>query len=415
MILPGVRGWLAGAAQKPTGEFAMKKILLASAALALSAPIAAAQDSVNVGIILGFTGPLETITPNMAAGAELALQEANESGLLPVQLNPVRADSTCIDAAAATTAAERLVTSENVVAIIGADCSGASIAVANSVAVPNGVPMISPSSTSPALTDIDDDGYFFRTAPSDARQGEVLAEVVRERDIDSVAITYTNNDYGRGLAESFRTAFEERGGQVLLSSAHEDGRGDYSAEIAALQASGAEHLMVFGYVDQGGRGIVQSALDTGAFESFFWADGMFGQSIIDAIGPELDGKVVGTLPGTEGESSDRFIEIAGGGFDPTSSFAAESYDAAALIALAIAAGNSADRTSIRDHILEVANEPGEEILPGELARGIEILLDGGEVNYVGATDVELIGPGEAAGSYRVYEIQDGAYETLAFH
>jgi branched-chain amino acid transport system substrate-binding protein len=394
----------------------MKKILLASAALALGAPLAHAQETANVGVIMGFTGPLETITPHMAAGAEAAMEEANESGLLPVRLNPVRADSTCIDAAAATTAAERLVTSENVVAIVGADCSGASIAIVNSAAAPNGVPMISPSSTSPALTDIDDDGFFFRTAPSDARQGEVLAEVVRERDVDAVAITYTNNDYGRGLAESFRTAFEERGGQVLISAAHEDGRGDYSAEVAALQASGAEHLMVFGYVDQGGRGIVQSSLDTGAFDSFFWADGMFGQSIIDAIGGELDGRVVGTIPGTEGEGSDRFLELAEGrDFDPTSSFVAESYDAAALIALAIAAGGSADRTSIRDHILEVANEPGEEILPGELARGIEILLDGGEVNYVGATDVELIGPGEAAGSYRVYEIQGGAYETIEFH
>jgi branched-chain amino acid transport system substrate-binding protein len=50
----------------------------------------------------------------------------------------------------------------------------------------------------------------------------------------------------------------------------------------------------------------------------------------------------------------------------------------------------------------VANAPGEEILPGELARGLEILADGGEVNYVGATNVELIGPGEAAGTYREY-------------
>lgn len=393
----------------------MKKILLATAAMALVAPAASAEETVNVGIILGFTGPLETITPHMAGGAELAFQEANESGLLPVQLNPIRADSTCIDAAAATTAAERLVTADNVVAIVGADCSGASIAVANTVAVPNGVPMISPSSTSPALSDIDDDGFFFRTAPSDARQGEVLAEILDERGIDAVAVTFTNNDYGRGLAESFQSAFEERGGQVLLSAAHEDGRGDYSAEVAALQASGAEHLMVFGYVDQGGRGIMQSALDTGAFDSFFWADGMFGQSIIDAIGPDLDGKVIGTVPGTEGEGSERFLEIAeGADFDPTSSYAAESYDAAALIALAIAAGNSADRSSIRDHIMDVANAPGEEILPGELARGIEILLDGGEVNYVGATDVELIGPGEAAGSYRVFEIDGGEYRTIEF-
>lgn len=393
----------------------MRRTLLATAALGLIGSGAAAQDTVNVGIVLGFTGPIETITPNMAAAAELAFAEANDSGLLPVTINPIRADSTCVDAAAATAAAERLITAENVAAIVGADCSGASIAIANNVAVPNGVVMISPSSTSPALTTIEDDGFFFRTAPSDARQGEVLAGVVMERGADNVAITFTNNDYGRGLAESFQSAFEELGGSVLITAAHEDGRGDYSAEVAALQASGAEHLMVFGYVDQGGRGVMQAALDTGAFESFFWADGMFGQSIIDAIGSELDGKVAGSVPGIEGPGRDAFYELtSAAGFEGTTSFAAESYDAAALIALAIAAGGSADRTSIRDHIMAVANEPGEEIMPGELARGIEILLDGGEVNYIGASGVELIEPGEAAGSFRIYEIADGAFETIEF-
>jgi branched-chain amino acid transport system substrate-binding protein len=396
-------------------EFSMKRILLATAATSLLAPAVHAQESVNIGIILGFTGPIETITPNMASSAELAFQEVNDAGLLDMQLNAVRADSTCIDSAAATAAAERLITAENVAAIVGADCSGVTIAIANNVAVPNGVVMVSPSATSPALTTIDDDDFFFRTAPSDARQGEVLAEVVSDRGIEQVAITYTNNDYGLGLAESFAAAFEERGGEVLMTAAHEDGRGDYSSEVAALQASGAEHLMVFGYVDQGGRGIVQSSIDTGAFESFFFADGMQGQSIIDSIGAELDGKVVGTVPGADNPGTEAFQALAEeAGFDGTTSFAPESYDAAALIALAIAAGGSADRTSIRDNLLAVANEPGEEILPGELARGIEILLEGGEVNYVGATDVELVGPGEAAGNYRVYEIQGGAFETVEF-
>ena len=64
--------------------------------------------------------------------------------------------------------------------------------------------MVSPSATSPALTTIEDNGYFFRTAPSDARQGEVLADIVKEKGIDEVAVTYTNNDYGKGLADSLR-------------------------------------------------------------------------------------------------------------------------------------------------------------------------------------------------------------------
>jgi branched-chain amino acid transport system substrate-binding protein len=395
----------------------MIRMLMASAAGALIATAAAAQEPVNVGVILGFTGPLESITPGMAAAAELAFKEASDTSLLPggAAINPVRADSTCIDAAAATTAAERLVTSDNVAAIMGSDCSGVTTAIANNVAIPNGVVMISPSATSPALSDIDDNGYFFRTAPSDARQGVVLTQILKDRGVTEVAITYTNNDYGKGFSDALVQNFTAEGGTVLINQPHEDGKGDYSAEVAALSASGAEHLVVLGYVDQGGRGIIQAALDTGAFESFFVGDGMHGQSLIDSIGSELDGKLVGSLPQVDNDGSRRWAEIAAAAnLDPTGAFAPQSYDAGALIALAMAAAGSADPTAIKDQVLNVANAPGEVILPGELAKGLQIIADGGDVDYMGATAVELIGPGESAGSYLEYEIQDGAYKSIGF-
>ena len=117
---------------------------------------------IKMGIILGFTGPIESLTPAMAASAELAFKEASDSGSLlgGEKISIERADSTCVDSAAATTAAEGLV-SGGVVAIMGADCSGVTGAIATNVAVPNGVVMISPSATSPGLTDLNDNGYFF--------------------------------------------------------------------------------------------------------------------------------------------------------------------------------------------------------------------------------------------------------------
>ena len=391
-----------------------RKIFAASVAgtALLAAGAASAQEEINVGIILGFTGPLESITPGMAAGAELAFSEVNESGLLldGSTLNPIRADSTCIDNAAATAAAERLVTTDNIAAIMGADCSGVTIGIVNAVAVPNGVVMISPSATSPALTTIEDNDYFFRTAPSDARQGEVLTEVLTSNDISSVAVSYTNNDYGKGFSDAFVAAFEAAGGTVTIAAPHDDGKGDYSAEVGALAAAGGDLLVVLGYVDQGGVGIIRSSVDTGAFDRFALGDGMYGQSLIDAIGDDLEG-TLGVLPGAEGEGSELFAGLAEtAGFDPTSSYTGESYDAAALIALAMQKAGSADRTAIRDAILEVANEPGEPILPGELAKGLQILADGGDIDYVGVTNVELIGPGEAAGTYREYIVENGRSE-----
>jgi branched-chain amino acid transport system substrate-binding protein len=392
----------------------MKKLLLATAATALMSGAASAQE-IKIGIILGFTGPIESLAPAMAGAAELALEEVNASGLLlgGAKLVPVRADSTCVDSAAATAAAERLVTSENVAAIVGADCSGVTTAVVNAVSVPNGVATISPSATSPALSAIEDKGYFFRTAPSDARQGEVIADIATERGVMNVAITYTNNDYGKGLADSFSTAFLAKGGKITITAAHEDGKADYSAEVGALAASGAEDLVVFGYLDRGGKGIVQTSLDTGAFSRFVFADGMIGQSIVDAVGDALVGSF-GTLPGGEGEGLSLYQGLAKGKVpgDGTGPYASNSYDAAALIALAIQAAGSADRAAIQSKIMEVANEPGEVIRPGELAKGLQILKDGGDINYQGANDVEFSDIGEVFGHYQELEVKPGKFEII---
>ena len=393
----------------------MKRLLLAGAATMALASGAHAED-IKIGIILGFTGPLESITPNMAAGAELAIAEVNAAGgiLDGKTVAAVRGDSTCIDAAAATAAAERLVTVDKVNAIMGADCSGVTGAILQNVARPNGVVMISPSATSPGLSTAEDDGLFFRTAPSDARQGVVMSDILKDRGITEVAVTYTNNDYGKGLADSFANAFAASGGKVTINIPHEDGKADYSAEVGALAAAGGKILVVAGYLDQGGLGVIQAALDSGAFDTFMLPDGMVGEALPKNVGPGLNGSF-GQFPGTDSQGAEIFQGLAkDAGFEGTSAFAPESYDAAALIMLAMQAAGSSNSADFKDHVMNVANAPGEEIFPGELAKAIEILKAGGEIDYVGATAVELIGPGESAGNYREIEIQDGKITTVGF-
>jgi branched-chain amino acid transport system substrate-binding protein len=196
----------------------MRKILLAATILATMTGQALAAESIKVGVILGFTGPIESLTPDMAASAELAMKEVSDSGALlgGRTIESVRADSTCVDSAAATAAAERLITADGVVAIMGADCSGVTGAIANNVAVGNGVVMVSPSATSPGLSQLKDRDLFFRTAPSDARQGEVIAAILKSRGVSEIAVTYTNNDYGKGLADSFKSAFNKQGGKITM-------------------------------------------------------------------------------------------------------------------------------------------------------------------------------------------------------
>ncbi|GAB1377797.1 ABC transporter substrate-binding protein [Pararhodobacter aggregans] len=392
----------------------MKKFLMTTALVGFAAGAAQADD-VPLGIIFGFTGPLESITPTMAQSAEMAIAEVNASGLFTLgNVTSVRGDDGCVDSGLAVATAERLVTSDRVVGIVGADCSGVTGAILQNVARPNGIVMISPSATSPALSTAEDDGLFFRTAPSDARQGQVVADILRDRGVESIAISYTNNDYGAGLADSIQAAFTEAGGTVTMVASHEDGKADYSAEVGALAAAGGEVLVVAGYVDQGGRGIIRSALDLGAFDTFELVDGMIGQSLIDAMGDEIQGSY-GQLPGADNPGTQMFQDLASAaGFDGTSAFAPESYDAAALMLLAMAAAGSTASADYKDHVMDVANAPGEQIFPGQLARALEIIAAGGEVDYVGASAVELIGPGESAGNYRELEIQGDEFVTVRF-
>lgn len=397
----------------------MKKVLLASAIGALAAGGAFAgshSQEIKLGVLLGYTGPIESLTPQMADGAELAMREVSESGafLGGTMVTGVRADTGCIDSALAQASAERLITSDGVVAIVGGDCSGVTRAALENVAMANGIPMISPSATSPGFTTFDSGGLFFRTAPSDARQGQVQADILARRGISTVAVTHTNNDYGLGLATAFTEAFTAAGGTVTATVPHEEAKGDYSAEVGALAAAGGEALMVFGYVDGGGS-VIRTAYDLGAFDQFFIADGMYGDDLIQKAGEALEG-TVGTVPWAVGEAAERFTAVyEAAGINGASSFVAESYDAAALLILAAQAAGEATPAGIAANVLNVANGPGEPIFAGELARGLEILAAGGEIDYVGATNVELINFGEASGSYREFVVQNGTYETVQFH
>jgi branched-chain amino acid transport system substrate-binding protein len=399
----------------------MKKLLLATSACALMTGAASAED-VKLGILIGFTGPIESLTSHMAAAAELAMSEVNGSGKAPNGWNfvSVRGDSTCVDAAAATAAAERMITAEGVKGIIGADCSGVTRAVLTNVAMPNGIVMISPSATSPALTADPDNGLFFRTAPSDAREGEVMGDILVEKGVKSIALTYSNSDYGKGLAEAIAAGFTAKGGVVTINAAHDDGKADYSAEVAALAAAGGDLLVVAGYLDQGGKGIIQASLDTGAFTTFGLPGGMVGDSLPAAIGPALDGSY-GQVAQSDSPGAAILTEMGKSAevtFDATSPYSMESYDAAALIMLAMAASGSTDPAVYKDKIMEIANGPadgsGTKILPGELAKALELIAAGTAIDYDGASGVMLIGPGESAGRYKQFEIKGGVYETVQF-
>lgn len=396
----------------------MKKALLA-VAVAAATVASAAQAEVKIGFLGGFTGPIESLTPPIYAGAQLAVSQINEQGgiLDGETLVMPNADTTCADASAASNAADRMVNSENVTAIVGALCTGATVAAANNAAVPGGVVMVSPASTAPAVTELDDNDLVFRTVPSDAFQGEMLAKLLLEKGIDNVAVTYVNNDYGQGLADAFTTTFEDEGGTIAANQAHEDNRADYRSELGSLSSSGAETLVVLAYADTSGQTLLRQAYESGVFTQYVGADGMVGNSLVEAVGADVLEGMIATRPGSPDlPGAEVFAEMANAAdVDPSAVFAAQAYDATFLLALAIEKNGSDSREGLSQALRDVAMVPGETILPGEWEKAKQLLADGQEINYEGASGThEFDENGDVPGVVVEMAVEDGSFVTKGF-
>ena len=390
------------------------RLLAASVALlvvsALPVHIAHGQDSVKIGFLGGFTGPIEGFTPGIFQGSESAVEHINSNGgvLGGRQIEIVTGDSACEPTAAAN-AADRLVNTENVSAIVGPNCSGATISAANNASIPGGVVIVSPSATSPAISTMDDNDLVFRSVPSDAYQGQSMAKLLLSKGIDNVAITYINNDYGKGFADAVASSFSSMGGTISASEAHEEGKADYRAEIGSLAGSGAEFLVVLAYANGSGQTIIRQALESGDFTRFAGGDGMPEQSLIDGIGAEeLEGMIITRAGSPEGKGKDNFAMMwKEAGYDD-SAYSPHAYDAAFMLALAIESKGNDDREGMVEALRSVSSPPGEMVYPGEWAKAMSILAGGGEVNYEGAAgNQDFDENGDVAGLIVEVNVQNG--------
>ena len=366
---------------------------------------------VKMGIILGFTGPIESLTPAIADSAEIAFKEASDSGSLlnGETITVIRADSTCNDPNAAIAAAEGVI-AQGVTAILGAVCSEATETIFLESALTSRVLMISPASTSSSLNDLDYKG-FFRISPSDSRGGQILADITKDRKIKKVAITYTDSNYEKNLAYAYKEAAEKHGIKVTTIISHEKNKDDYSSEVATLVAAEGDTIALISDIDQGGKEIIQASIDSGAFKKFILSDRMMSQSLIDIFGKKLK-KSFGYIPGSKSKGAVFFNKIASSkGINSSDPYTGESYDAAALIILAIQASGNTDGASITKNILAVGNEPGTKIYPGELKKALDLLAKGKKIDYEGVTGVNFNENGEAKGSFLEQEVKGRKFKT----
>jgi branched-chain amino acid transport system substrate-binding protein len=397
----------------------MKRILTVAALAALAAAPAMAGE-IKVGSVAGVTGPIAELVAPIVGGRNLAAKHINaQGGLLGGDtLVLMLADSQC-DPKAGVDAGNKVINFEQVVAIVGASCSGATNGMVQSVTIPAGIPSVSDSATAPSITDLKDNDLVFRTAPSDAYQGAALAKLAYEAGYRKLAVTYANDDYNAGIAGVFVSSFEGMGGSVTANQVHEPNKASYRAEITTLSSGGAEGLALFAYYGGSGITIIRNALETGAFEKFMAADGMFDASVIEQIGAEnLKGNLMITQSASDPENASYQLfadAYQSTGMDPAAPYASHGYDATFLVALAIEKAGAADPAKIAAALREVANAPGEVIRPGEWEKAKALIAAGKDVNYEGASGaVDFDAAGDVAGFYSVNTIGDDGKFTMEF-
>ena len=390
---------------------------LLGAGLMLVAAGAQAED-VKLGALAAVTGPIPELVADMVAAQEFAVAQINAQGGIHGggTLQLVIADTQC-DAKTAVDAATKLVNVEQVPAIVGGICSGGTIGATQAVTIPAGVVSVSPSATSPAITDLEDNDLVFRTAPSDAYQGVELAKLAREMGHDTLALTYANDDYNVGLAKVFAEAFTDAGGVIAGEQMHEPNKPSYRSQLATLAAGGADALALFAYYDGSGITIMRQSLENGYFTQFLGADGMKDDAVIEQLGSELlAGNVVFTTPTSDTDTGayQAFAEAfeASGG-QPGAPYAAQSYDAAFLLALALEHAGNTDRAAVARSLRAVASAPGEIVRPGEWSKALELIAAGTEIDYQGAAGPhDFDENGDVTGLYSSNIVtEDGGWKT----
>lgn len=396
-------------------------LLIAGAVVALTGLVpvtATAADEVRIGALFGVTGPIANFVPALIDAASLAIDQANtEGGVLDGRTVRLVVGDTQGAAQGAVDAATKLVNVDGVTALVGALTSGAAIAAANSVSIPSGVLQISPSATAPDYRQLDDNDVAFRVAPSDDYQGRILAKLVRDQGIGRVALTYVNNDYGAGTAETFRIAFTAAGGTITADQAHEPNKSSYRSELATLAGGNPDALVVIAYAADSGITIIRQSLENGFFDRFIGTDGLRDDLLIQQIGAENLAGSFFTAPTAPPETAatEAFATAYGAAYDTSADklFAPQTYDATMLALLAIEKAGSTDRAAVRAALRDVANAPGEVVGPGDWAKAKALIAEGKDIDYVGASGpIEFDGAGDVAGVIGHFVIEDDGYRQV---
>jgi branched-chain amino acid transport system substrate-binding protein len=311
-------------------------------------PVVVVEDvTIKIGLLNPITGPISQFAPPFTFAAAQAIADLNAAND-GYNFEIVEADSGC-DGTVAATAAQSLIDS-GVVAVAGAACSGASMG-ANAVLSAAGVPMVSYASTSPALSDATAYPDFYRVVPSDAIQGDAMADMVAARGVSNPALIHMTNAYGAGLADSFEGFWLDAGNSLCLKTGYDDTTlSDAAALVQAVIDGGCDSVVLASYSADGAM-IIETMAGMGAAVPIFGADGIAGEAALgDYSNPAAANGVQVTKPRAAAGAGGFAAICADDAVCSTGIFQSESYDAVMMIGEAATHADGADMATHLDMV-----------------------------------------------------------------
>jgi ABC-type branched-subunit amino acid transport system substrate-binding protein len=380
-----------------------------------------------IGDSLPLSGDLADFGPPGQKAADLAIDEINSA------IEEVGADHTVeivhedngggADQQAAVQAARKMVDSDGATCIAGAWASADTVPTAESVAIPEGVALISPASTSDEITGLDDDGLVNRTAPPDSFQGPTLAQYVADElggaEGKTINIGARNDSYGNGLADTFTAGWEDLGGTIGETVVYDVKLPNYDSEADQIVSGNPDGIVIVDFPEtynKVGPALVRAGFDPG---KTFVTDGLISGDLAASAGDDAVNGLRGTAPGTPDKEDatiafDELYTSSPPNDVDRQTFDAQNFDAVVLCYLAAVAAGSTEGTDIASTVQDISAPPGDQYTWEELPEAIEALQNGDDIDYLGASgQIDMDENGDAtAGVYDIYEFKNGAPEPI---
>lgn len=379
------------------------------------------SNSLRIGVITNFTGSLASFGRSIYFATQLAAQEINAAGGVNGQKLQLIPKDDKLDKAVAQEAAQELL-DDGVVGIIGSLASSMTLAIAENVTIAAKIPLISSSSTSPKITDLNDDGSVWRTISSDAFQGQFLAGKVWARGIKKASIIYVDNAYGQGLANRFDEVFTELGGTITAKAGYTEGKTkDFGTQVTQILQglTDGDAVAIFGYETDSAAITTEIAAHSRPDLSYWGCDGNYSLSFLKNANINVVRKMQGSTPQpSSGETYTRFAKaFEDEVHEAPTQYTENAYDALYLMALAmIKAGNNTAQT-ILANLATVSTNDGDDttIDPATFIEARTVFEAGGDIDFRGASgEVDFTAAGDVSSNYLLWQVTaDGSSFEIA--